>query len=153
MRGTYQVTFLIKKTLHKWVSEIAEKEVCFQWKWNKKMHPAEKGWLITHPRSIPLGLFCWVKSVQVFSLFLTHLHSFQIKSFQLIYWCTCIARQVINVHFSTTFIKSCLQCVMSQWISCPWLSVFIQFEIVGFQDIIEHSLECPVCVCPVFHFW
>ena len=28
------------------------------------MHTAEKGWLTTHPKSIPLSLFCWVKSIE-----------------------------------------------------------------------------------------
>ena len=48
------------------------------------------------------------------SLFLTHLHSFQVKPFQLIYRCSCIASQVINIHFTTTFIKSCLQRIMTK---------------------------------------
>ena len=106
-------------------SKIAKKEVCFQWKWIQKVHAAGKRWLTTHPKSIHLGLFCWVKSVEISSLFLTHLHPFQVEPFQLIYRCSCIARQVVNVHFSTTFIKSCLQCVMTKWIGCSWLSVLI----------------------------
>ena len=105
--------------------KIAKKEVCFQWKWAKKVHATGKWWLPAHPQSIHLELFCWIKTVQIFSLFLTHLHAFQVEPFQLIDWCPCISGQVINVHFSTTFIKSCLQCVMSQWISCSWLSVLI----------------------------
>ena len=92
---------------------------------SKKVHEAGKGWLTTHPQSIHFVLFCWVKSIEIFSLFLTHLHSFQIKSFKLIDWCPCISGQVINVHFPTTFIKPCLQCVMTKWISCSWLSVLI----------------------------
>ena len=108
----------------KFYSKIAEKEVCFQWKWIEKLFMSKKQWLTTHPQSIPLSLFCWVKSIEIFSLFLTHLHSFQIKSFQLIYRCSCIARQVINVHFSTTFIKTCLQCVMTKWIGLSLIHIW-----------------------------
>ena len=73
-------------------SKIAEKEVCFQWKWNKKTHAGGKLWLNGLSKSIHLRLFCWIKSVEIFSLFLTHLRSFQVKPFQLIYSCSCIAR-------------------------------------------------------------
>ena len=106
-------------------SKIAKKYVRFQWKWVKKMHTTEKRWLTDQLKSIHLGLFCWVKSIEIFSLFLTHLHSFQIKSFKLIYRCSCIARQVINIHFPTALVQSCLQRIMTKWIGCPWLSILI----------------------------
>ena len=45
-------------------SKTAKKEVCFQWKWIKKMHAARERWLTGNPKSIHLGLFCWVKSIE-----------------------------------------------------------------------------------------
>ena len=48
----------------KFYSKIAKKEVCFQWKWIKKVHAAGKRWLTTHPQSIHFVLFCWVKSIE-----------------------------------------------------------------------------------------
>ena len=68
---------------------------------SKKVHEAGKGWLTTHPQSIHFVLFCWVKSIEIFSLFFTHLHSLQVKPFQLIYRCSCIARLFVVRIFGT----------------------------------------------------
>ena len=83
----------------------------------------------TNPKD-PLRQSLWhlsvpCKGIEVLSLFLSQFHVFEIKSFQLIDWCSCIPCQVVDIHFPTTFIKSCLQCLVTKWIGCPWLSVLI----------------------------
>ena len=45
-------------------SKTAKKEVCFQWKWTKKVHATGKWWLPAHPQSIHVELFCWIKSIE-----------------------------------------------------------------------------------------
>ena len=111
----------------------------------------------TNPKD-PLRQSLWhlsvpCKSIEVLSLFFSQFHVFEIKSFQLIDWCSCILCQQENINFPLTLLQPDTNCIVPQRIHRSRIIVLVVFQIFDFQKVIENPLCGSICEFSIPNFW